>query len=190
MSIAQAECLSDLRIDIVSSAKDLSRYAVKCPLSDMDRIQVLWMYREGRAMSRLSRLGSTGYLRDDSPGGRCGTVHELSICSSIADIARRRAAGRTITVINVRVGQLRQIVPDTLVYCWSLISEETALAGSRIVVESVPARIRCRSCQHTADVGDLPAFACAACGGIDVEIVAGEEFLITSLELAEEGADG
>ena len=100
-------------------------------------------------------------------------MHELSICSSIADIARRRADGRTVTVINVRVGQLRQIVPDTLVYCWSLISEDTALAGSRIVVESVPARIRCRSCEHTADVGDRPAFACAACGGIDVQIVAG-----------------
>ena len=39
-------------------------------------------------------------------------------------------------------------------------------------------------------MGDLPSFACAACGGIDVEIVAGEEFLITSLELAEEEAGG
>ena len=116
-------------------------------------------------------------------------MHELSICSSIADIARRRADGRAVSVINVRVGQLRQIVPDTLVYCWSLISEETPLAGSRIVVESVPARIRCRSCERTADVGDLPVFACAGCGGIDVEVVAGEEFLITSLELADTGTD-
>jgi hydrogenase nickel incorporation protein HypA/HybF len=115
-------------------------------------------------------------------------VHELSICSSIADIARRRADGRAISVINVRVGQLRQIVPDTLVYCWSLISAETTLAGSRIVVESVPARIRCRSCEQVADVGDLPVFACASCGGIDVQVVAGEEFLITSLELADERA--
>jgi hydrogenase nickel incorporation protein HypA/HybF len=117
-------------------------------------------------------------------------MHELSICSSIADIARRRADGRAISVINVRVGQLRQIVPDTLVYCWSLVSEETTLAGSRIVVESVAARIRCRSCERTADVGDLPVFACAGCGGIDVQVVAGEEFLITSLELADEEADG
>ena len=92
-------------------------------------------------------------------------MHELSICSSIADIARRRAEGRAISVINVRVGQLRQIVPDTLVYCWTLISEDTPLAGSRIVVESVPARIRCRSCEHTADVGDLPVFACRAAAG-------------------------
>jgi hydrogenase nickel incorporation protein HypA/HybF len=112
-------------------------------------------------------------------------VHELSICASIADIATRHAAGRPVGVINVRVGQLRQIVPDTLVYCWGLLCEETSLAGSRIIVETVPARIRCRSCERTADVGDLPVFACAGCGGIDVEIVAGEEFLITSLELSE-----
>jgi hydrogenase nickel incorporation protein HypA/HybF len=114
-------------------------------------------------------------------------VHELSICASIADIVTRHAAGRPVSVINVRVGQLRQIVPDTLVYCWGLLSEDTSLAGSRIIVETVPARIRCRTCDHTADVGDLPVFACAGCAGIDVEIVAGEEFLITSLELAETG---
>jgi hydrogenase nickel incorporation protein HypA/HybF len=116
-------------------------------------------------------------------------VHELSICASIADIVTRRAAGRPVGVINVRVGQLRQIVPDTLVYCWGLLCEETSLAGSRIIVETVPARIRCRSCERTADVGDLPVFACAGCGGIDVEIVAGEEFLITSLELADAEAE-
>jgi hydrogenase nickel incorporation protein HypA/HybF len=115
-------------------------------------------------------------------------VHELSICSSIADIAARHAGGRTVSVINVRVGQLRQIVPDTLVYCWTLVSEQTPLAGSRISVESVPARIRCRTCDRSADVGDAPSFACGDCGGVEVEIVAGEEFLITSLELAEEGA--
>ena len=91
-------------------------------------------------------------------------------------------------MINVRVGQLRQIVPDTLVYCWGLVSERTPLAGSRIIVESVPARIRCRSCDRCADVGDSPSFACGQCGGIEIEIVAGEEFLITSLELTDEGA--
>jgi hydrogenase nickel incorporation protein HypA/HybF len=80
-------------------------------------------------------------------------VHELSICGSIADLAARHAAGRSVKVINVRVGQLRQIVPDTLVYCWELVSAETSLAGSRIAVEEVPARIRCRACEHVTDVG-------------------------------------
>jgi hydrogenase nickel incorporation protein HypA/HybF len=113
-------------------------------------------------------------------------VHELSICSSIADIATRHAAGRTVAVINVRIGQLRQIVPDTLVYCWGLVSADTMLNGSRISVESVPARIRCRSCERVTDVGELPVFVCGGCGGVDVEIASGEEFLVTSMELAEE----
>jgi hydrogenase nickel incorporation protein HypA/HybF len=116
-------------------------------------------------------------------------VHELSICGSIADIASRHAAGRAVSVINVRVGQLRQVVPETLVYCWELVTAETSLAGAELRLEQVPARIRCRTCGQESDVGDLPVFACAGCAGIDVEVVAGEEFLITSLELAEaEGA--
>jgi hydrogenase nickel incorporation protein HypA/HybF len=116
-------------------------------------------------------------------------MHELSICGSIADIAARHAGGRAVKVINVRVGQLRQIVPDTLVYCWELVSAETPLAGSRISIESVPARIRCRACEHVTEVGAVPVFACGGCGGFDAEVVSGEEFLITSLELEEnEGA--
>jgi hydrogenase nickel incorporation protein HypA/HybF len=110
-------------------------------------------------------------------------VHELSICGSIADIVTRRAAGRAVKVINVRVGQLRQVVPDTLVYCWELVSADTPLAGSRISVEAVPARIRCRSCDQVTDVGAVPVFACGGCGGFDAEVVSGEELLITSLEL-------
>lgn len=115
-------------------------------------------------------------------------MHELSICGAIADIAARHAAGRPVKVINVRIGQLRQIVPDTLAYCWELVSAQTPLAGSRISVESVPARLRCRTCQHVTDLGAEPVFACGACGGIDTEVASGEELLITSLELEEQGA--
>jgi len=113
-------------------------------------------------------------------------LHELSICGSIADIAAGYAAGRPVDVINVRVGQLRQVVPDTLVYCWNLVSGQTPLAGSRIVVETVPARIKCRACAHVTEIGPVPVFACGACGGSDAEVISGEEFLITSLELAED----
>jgi hydrogenase nickel incorporation protein HypA/HybF len=117
-------------------------------------------------------------------------MHELSICSSIADIATRRAAGRTVVAINMRIGQLRQIVPDTLVYCWELASADTPLAGSRISVEYVPARIRCRSCGQVTEIGEVPLFACGGCQGIDIEVASGEEFLITSLEVEAPSPDG
>ncbi|MBO0802526.1 MAG: hydrogenase maturation nickel metallochaperone HypA [Nocardiopsaceae bacterium] len=115
-------------------------------------------------------------------------MHELSLCGSIADIVSRHAEGRTVTVIHVQVGQLRQVVPDTLAFCWEMVSADTALDGSVIEVETVPARMRCRKCGHSDEVGDLPVFACHDCGGIDAEIIAGEEFMVTSLDLAAEPA--
>jgi len=116
-------------------------------------------------------------------------VHELSLCGSIASIVERHAAGRSVNVIHVQIGQLRQVVPDTLVYCWELVSDGTPLAGSRIDVEAIPARIRCRACGQVAELGDLPVFACRGCGGTDTELVSGEEFLITSLALAGTSAE-
>ena len=117
-------------------------------------------------------------------------MHELSLCGSIGSIVERHAAGRPVSGIHVQIGQLRQVVPDTLVYCWELVSEGTQLAGSRIDVEAVPARIRCRACDPVAEVGDLPVLVCSECGSTDTEIVSGEEFMITSLELAGTSAEG
>ena len=117
-------------------------------------------------------------------------VHELSLCGSIANIVERHAAGRSVSVIRIQIGQLRQVVPDTLVYCWDLVSEGTSLAGSRIDVEAIPACIRCLVCDQIAEVGDLPVLVCRECGSTDAEIVSGEEFMITSLDLAETPAEG
>lgn len=111
-------------------------------------------------------------------------MHELSICGSIADIVGRHADGRQVDVIHLRVGQLRQIVPDTLVYCWGLVSADTPLAGSRLAVEQVAARVECRDCGAASELA-APVFRCPGCDSTEVALVAGEEFLITSLDLAE-----
>ena len=43
----------------------------------------------------------------------------------------------------------------------------------------------CRTCGGTMEIGNLPVFICSKCQGVDVEVIAGEEFLITSRDLAE-----
>lgn len=111
-------------------------------------------------------------------------MHELSICRSIVAVVDQHAAGRGVASVNLQVGELRQIVPDTLVYCWSLVTENTGLATSQLRVERVPAAIRCTACEHRTTLA-RHVLVCEECGGRDVEIVAGEEFVITSLELVE-----
>ncbi|MEP7179571.1 MAG: hydrogenase maturation nickel metallochaperone HypA, partial [Pseudonocardiales bacterium] len=109
----------------------------------------------------------------------------LSICGSIAEIVTRRASGRPVDTIHIRVGQLRQVVPDTLVYCWNIACADTPLAGSRLELEEIPARIKCRSCNAVSDLGDHPIMLCNTCDGADVEVITGQEFVVTALELVE-----
>jgi hydrogenase nickel incorporation protein HypA/HybF len=112
-------------------------------------------------------------------------VHELSLCGAIADIARRRAGDRRVDVIHVRIGRLRQVIPDTLVFCWSLVTSGSELDGSVLEVERIDARLRCRACGEEHAFGEDLVFACPGCHGLDVEVVAGEEFDVTALELVE-----
>ena len=109
-------------------------------------------------------------------------MHELSLCGAIAEIAVRRAEGRPIGTINLRVGQLRQVVPDSLTFCWTMVTEGTELDGSVLHLDPVPARLRCRGCAVEFALPDPPAFACPHCGGLNVVVVAGEDFDVTGLE--------
>lgn len=111
-------------------------------------------------------------------------MHELSICSSMIGIVQKHAAGREVRTVHIRIGAMRQIVPDTLMYCWSLITESSELAGTELDIERIPARIRCTNCGSERVLDEL-AMACTQCPDGTVELVAGDEFLITSLELAE-----
>ncbi|GAS90676.1 hydrogenase maturation nickel metallochaperone HypA/HybF [Mycolicibacterium brisbanense] len=111
-------------------------------------------------------------------------MHELSICSSMAAIVRKHAQGRDVRTVHVQIGAMRQIVPDTLVYCWSLVTESSELEGAELQVERVRAKIRCADCGYE-QVLDEFVMACASCAGRAVNLVEGDEFLITSLDLAE-----
>jgi hydrogenase nickel incorporation protein HypA/HybF len=111
-------------------------------------------------------------------------VHELSLCHSITQIVRRHAEDRRVTVVHLQVGQLRQVVPDTLVYCWGLVNEGTTCEGSMLDVDHVPAVIECRDCGAATTLEEM-SMRCGTCGSTAVAVTAGEELLVTSIELQE-----
>lgn len=112
-------------------------------------------------------------------------MHELSLCHSIYTIADRAREGQRVEVIHLRIGLLRQVVPETLLYCWGLLSESTDLAGSELDIERVAIELRCELCASRTVVSQNLVLTCAACDSGQVEVVMGEEFLITSMDLAE-----
>lgn len=111
-------------------------------------------------------------------------MHELALCQAIADTAQARAGGRRVVRVDVRIGHLRQVVPDALQFSWQLLTDGSELEGAELAVDHVPAVIECRPC-GTSTTLDAPVLLCGHCSSADVAIVSGEELLVVSLERAQ-----
>jgi hydrogenase nickel incorporation protein HypA/HybF len=111
-------------------------------------------------------------------------MHELAIADAIVQICCAHARGRTVTKVEVKVGHLRQVVPDSLAFAFDLVASGTLVDGAELEIEQVPARVMCNACGAETEIGWFP-LACARCGGVDVEVVAGEECHVEALELDE-----
>lgn len=110
-------------------------------------------------------------------------MHELALCGSIATIVSRHAAGRPVSVVRLRVGRLRQVVPDTLEYCWAMVCESTPLDGAKLAIESVPVRLRCTACGTDQEPAAELSFTCPSCASGAVEVITGEEFSVASIDV-------
>ncbi len=109
-------------------------------------------------------------------------MHELALCNAIADTVSAYAAGRRVRCVRVRIGAYRQVVPDTLAFYWEMQIAGSDLAQCELGVETVPAVVSCRTCGADSTL-DFPILLCGECDGADVELVAGEEFLIESIDV-------
>ena len=109
-------------------------------------------------------------------------MHEFSLASAIVATVERHAGGSPIAVVRVRVGHLRQVVPDTLGFCFGVVARESVCAGARLELEAVPAVLRCAPCEHEWELAG-PLFRCPGCAGCDVVVVRGEELEVESIEI-------
>jgi hydrogenase nickel incorporation protein HypA/HybF len=112
-------------------------------------------------------------------------VHELSLSSAIVNTVVKHARDRPVTVVNLRVGALRQVIPDTLDFYFGIVAKDTVCEAARLEQELIPARLRCGTCEREWEI-DMPVFICPGCGaGGRVEVASGNEFEVESIELEE-----
>lgn len=115
-------------------------------------------------------------------------MHELSLCHAIAGVVRTHADGRPVEVVRVRVGALRQVVADSLLFCWSIVAEHDGLADAALELEWVPAAVSCRACGQESEIQSRWSVCCPACASGDVTVIRGEEFLVTSIDIRSDEA--
>ena len=112
-------------------------------------------------------------------------MHELSLSSAIVATVEKHADGRPVRIVNLRVGRLRQVVPESLEFYFDVVARGTVCEGAKLELEVVPAELRCSACGHEWELEE-PPFWCPACSGREVTVVAGNEFEVESLEIEEE----
>jgi hydrogenase nickel incorporation protein HypA/HybF len=111
-------------------------------------------------------------------------MHEYGIAVEIADTVTKKAAGRPVAAIALRIGALSGISSDSVTMYLELIFKETANRIPRLAVEPAPASLQC-SCgeRYSADTMFDP---CPACGGYDRTVIDGSDCTIESIEVDDE----
>lgn len=113
-------------------------------------------------------------------------MHEMSIVDALLRAVRQEVSEPDldrVTVVSVRLGQLRQVVPEMLQFCFQAAVHETPLAGARLEVEQVPARAQCASCREEFAVEEQ-WFECPACRTTSAKLLQGDELLLVCIRLA------
>ncbi|MBV8931267.1 MAG: hydrogenase maturation nickel metallochaperone HypA [Kutzneria sp.] len=108
-------------------------------------------------------------------------MHELAITQSIVEAVVDRLGEARIASVRLEIGTLSGVVPDSVRFCFDLVTEGTTLAGARLEIDQPGGRARCRSCAEEFS-SDYPIMLCA-CGSADLDVIAGQELTITAVEV-------
>ena len=96
--------------------------------------------------------------------------------------------GARIERVNLTVGKLAAVVPESLRFCFDVATRETPLEGAELRIEEIPVTASCRDCNHRWTI-ESPAFLCPSCESGSIELLSGRELDIESIEIAEGEAD-
>jgi hydrogenase nickel incorporation protein HypA/HybF len=119
-------------------------------------------------------------------------MHEMGIALQIIDIATASIPegmrSSKVERVNLKIGKLSAVVPDSLRFCFEIASRDTALAGAELAIQETPVVARCKDCDARWTIEE-PVFTCKACTSGRLEILSGRELDIVSIEVAEEGGN-
>ena len=116
-------------------------------------------------------------------------MHEMGIALQIIEIATASipadAGPVRVEKINLKIGELAAVVPESLRFCFDVAVKDTPLDGAQLAIEELPVVAKCNDCQTQWTINS-PAFKCENCDSGSLEILSGRELDIESIEIAEE----
>jgi hydrogenase nickel incorporation protein HypA/HybF len=113
-------------------------------------------------------------------------MHELSIVEALIEQAQRELnrAGQRGKVLRLElgVGRLSGVHPDSLRFAFDLLSPGTRVEGAEILICEPRAICRCRACNARVEIEDL-VVRCPSCSSDDIAIEGGRELMLQSIDV-------
>jgi len=112
-------------------------------------------------------------------------MHELSITQSMLDIVleqAEKAGAKEVEQVNLIIGEMTGVVQECVQFYFSLLGKGTIAEKAVLSCKMVPATAKCRKCSKTFQPEDY-IWTCPHCGNHGIEIVAGQELFVESIEV-------
>jgi hydrogenase nickel incorporation protein HypA/HybF len=112
-------------------------------------------------------------------------MHELSVTQSILDIAVNSAKESGATVIkqiNLVIGDMSSVLDDCVQFYFDFLSKGSIAQGAKLNFRRIPMKGRCRKCGREFQISG-ENWTCPQCRDPGVEIIAGSEFYLDSIEV-------
>ena len=120
-------------------------------------------------------------------------MHELSIASSLVDsVLEFLDAHKVKKLLTVRlaVGELNCVEAEQLCFCYTAITQKTAMEDSTLEIETVAALVQCPRCDYRGSpkywedarsAAPIPTLECPKCQGT-VEPIQGNDCAIKTIQ--------
>lgn len=116
-------------------------------------------------------------------------MHEMGYCEGVLEAVERRAGGRQVARVGVRIGAVHRVVAAAFAQSFALAAVGGPAAGATTELVVVPVHGHCMDCRHEFDTPD-PSPACPSCGSLDVAVEGGDEVVLEWLQYVPAGRGG
>ena len=105
----------------------------------------------------------------------------MSYCEGVLEAVERRAAGRPVSRIGVRIGAVHRVVADAFEQSFQIAAVGGPAEGATTELVVLPVHGHCMDCRNDFQATD-PSPACPACGSLDVAVEGGDEVVLEWLQ--------
>ena len=113
-------------------------------------------------------------------------MHELAIAQSIVEAVEARAVecqATRVKSVRLKIGEASGVMADSLTFSFEMLTNlEPTLMGARLLIETMPHRAWCRSCESEFTIVNYVA-QCPICQEWSNNIISGTELQILDMEI-------